>query len=104
MREGVFWTNLSQREIVRRMEVKGMKVSTFVVKQLLKKHSFGKRKIKKQTTMKNVTERNKQFKKITQLKKKYQRQRNPVISVDTKKKEFLGICSIEKGRFTLKKR
>lgn len=100
MREGVYWTNLSQREIARRIEEKGMKVSTFVVKQLLKKHSFGKRKIKKQTTMKNVAERNKQFKKIAQLKKRYQRQRNPVISVDTKKKEFLGMFYREGKLYT----
>ena len=100
MREGVYWTNLSQREIARRMEEKGVKVSTFVVKQLLKAHSFGQRKIKKQTTMKNVAERDKQFKKITQLKKKYQRHRNPVISVDTKKKEFLGIFYREGKLYT----
>ncbi len=100
MREGVYWTNLSQREIAKRMEGKGVKVSTFVVKQLLKEHSFGQRKIKKQTTMKNVVERNKQFKKIAQLKKKYQRQRNPVVSVDTKKKEFLGIFYREGKLYT----
>ncbi len=100
MREGVYWTNLSQREIARRMEEKGVKVSTFVVKQLLKAHSFGQRKIKKQTTMKNVAERNKQFKKITHLKKKYQKQGNPVISVDTKKKEFLGIFYREGKLYT----
>ena len=100
MCEGTLWTNLSQREIARRMKAKGLKVSTFVVKQLLKRHSFGQRKIKKQTTMKNVAERNKQFKKITQLKKKYQRQRNPVISVDTKKKEFLGMFYREGKLYT----
>ena len=50
--------------------------------------------------MKKVTERNKQFKKIAQLKKKYQRQRNPVVSVDTKKKEFLDIFYREGKLYT----
>ena len=100
MHEGVLWTNLSQREIARRMLTKGLKVSTFMIKQLLEKHSFGQRKIKKQTTMKNVAERNKQFKKIAKLKKRYQRRGNPVISVDTKKKEFLGIFYREGKLYT----
>ena len=77
MHEGVLWTNLSQREIARRMLTKGLKVSTFMIKQLLEKHSFGQRKIKKQTTMKNVAERNKQFKKIAKLKTKISKTGEP---------------------------
>ena len=90
MHEGVYWTNFSQREIAKLMQACGHKISTFVVKQLLKKHSFGQRKVQKRTTMKRVANRNQQFEKIAELKESYKLKGNPVISMDTKKKEHLG--------------
>ena len=71
MHEGVYWTNFSQREIAKLMQACGHKISTFVVKQLLKKHSFGQRKVQKRTTMKRVANRNQQFEKIAELKESY---------------------------------
>lgn len=40
--------------------------------------------------MKNVADRNEQFENIARLKAEYHHSNNPVISIDTKKKEFLG--------------
>lgn len=57
---------------------------------LLKKHGYVKRKAKKVRSTGTFKERDRQFKKIARLRSRYQREGNPVISVDTKKKEKLG--------------
>ena len=41
-------------------------------------------------TMKEVAHRNEQFDRIAQLKASYQAAGNPVVSMDTKKKEHIG--------------
>ena len=40
MREGVLWTNLSRREISRRLPAMGTPASCYVVRKLLKKHGL----------------------------------------------------------------
>ena len=69
---------------------KGFRVSRNVVRQLLKKHGYVKRKAEKNQRTGEFKERDRQFKKITRLKAKYDRADNPVISIDCKKKEKLG--------------
>ncbi len=92
MQEGVLWTNLSARIIAQKLEDKhGIRVSSFVIRKLLKTHRFGRRKAQKKETMKTVEHRNEQFENIAGLKSEYQRAGNPVISMDTKKKESIGI-------------
>ena len=52
MKEGSLWTDLSYERIAEEMAEKhGIKVSTKVIRQLIKKHKFGKRKLQKKTTM-----------------------------------------------------
>src|SRR3989338_1934080 len=90
MAENVLWTNLTQKDISEKMKTNGINVSVTVVKQLLKKHGYVKRKAQKKKTMKIHPDRNQQFEIIAKLKKKYLNSVNPVISIDTKKKEFIG--------------
>ena len=90
MREQVKWTNLTQQEIADLLAEKGTPVSVTVVKQLLKKHKFVKRKAKKSRAMGQSANRNAQFENIARLKQEYEADGNPVVSIDTKKKEFLG--------------
>lgn len=91
MREGILWTNLTHEEIVERLAEKhSIRVSTKVIRQLLKKHNYRRRKAQKKQTMKQVSYRNEQFENIARLKAEYQAAGNPVISIDTKKKEYLG--------------
>ena len=45
MRQGVLWTNLSRREISRRLAEMGTPASRHVVRKLLKKHGLGQRKV-----------------------------------------------------------
>lgn len=48
MQEGVLWTNLTPKEIAHKLEEQhGFKVSKTVVRQLLKKHHFSRRKAQK---------------------------------------------------------
>lgn len=91
MKEDVLWTNLSRAKIAELLHQKyEIKVSTTVIKQLLKKHNFRRRKAQKRRTMKQVALRNEQFENIARLKAEYEAAGNPVISMDTKKKEHLG--------------
>lgn len=86
MDKEIKWTNLSLKEISKAFESKGMNISPHVVKQLLKKHGFVKRKMQKSVTMKDCKGRNEQFEKINKLKEEYSNSENPVISIDAKKR------------------
>ena len=91
MDETVRWTNLSLEEIVTALwEDHDIQVSPTVVRQLLKKHGYRRRKAQKKRTMKQAAHRNEQFEKIARLKAEYEAVGNPMISLDTKKKEDLG--------------
>lgn len=90
MQEGVRWTNLTVKEIVGRLAAAGTPVSRTVVKYLLRKHHYVKRKARKATAMGHHPDRNAQFEHIVQLKQTYRESENPIVSMDTKKKELLG--------------
>ena len=90
MREGVLWTNLSRCEISRRLREKGTPASRYTVRKLLKKHGLGQRKARKKKSLGAHPDRNAQFENIARLKEQYLAAGDPVISIDTKKKELLG--------------
>lgn len=86
MDESVKWTNLTRPQIVELLEKEGFKISVTVVDQLLEKHKFRKRKPFKSVAGGNNKFRDAQFKNIDRLRKEYEKQGNPVISMDVKKK------------------
>ena len=88
MDEKIRWTNLSQKQIAEKMQEQGICISVTVVKKLLKKHGFTKRKALKKKPIGTTKHRNEQFENIVRLKEKYKEDGNPIISVDTKKKSF----------------
>jgi Rhodopirellula transposase DDE domain len=91
MRADVKWTNLSRRQIAKKLTELGTPVSRDVVSQLLRKHRYRRRKaLKKKTMGPRHRDRNAQFENIARLKKQYLKAGWPVISIDTKKKELLG--------------
>jgi len=90
MNEKVIWTDLTHGEIAEKMQDSGITISGKVVKQLLKKHGYVKRKAQKTLSIGSFEQRNEQFENIAKLRKRYEEVGNPIISVDTKKKEFLG--------------
>ncbi len=84
--ERIKWTNLTRREIVARLKERGISVSATVVKQLLHKHDYRRRKAQKRQATGEASHRDEQFLRITKLKAEYLASPNPVISMDTKKK------------------
>jgi len=90
MKGDMKWTHLSFREIIEAMNTEGLHISKPIVKQLLKKHGYVKRKAQKNIALGVSENRNEQFEKIATLKKKYEKSGNPVVSIDTKKKELIG--------------
>ena len=90
MRAEVKWTNLSRRQISKRLAEFGTPVSKNIVARLLWNEGFRRRKPQKKRTMGEHADRNAQFVKIAELKEQYMQAGEPVISMDTKKKELLG--------------
>ena len=90
MRKGVLWTNLSLRELSRRLIAMGTAASRRTIRRLLKQLELGRRTARKKKTMGHHPDRNAQFENIARLRKEYQAAGDPVISIDTKKKEMLG--------------
>jgi len=91
MDEKVRWTNLSLGEIVQALRKDhDIQVSKHVVRKLLKKHDYRRRKAQKKRAMKEVAHRNEQFENIARLIDEYEAAGNPILSMDTKKKEYLG--------------
>ncbi len=88
MRPGVKWTNLSRRQIARRLKELGTAAGKDVVSQMLWAHGYRRRRAKKQKTMGHRhPDRNAQFENISRIKKEFLDAGLPAISVDTKQKE-----------------
>ena len=90
MREDLRWTNLTKTEIARRLAQTSTPVSVNIVSQLLDDADFHRRKLRKTLAMGSVPRRNDQFERIAQLVDQYETSSNPILSMDTKKKEPLG--------------
>ena len=90
MNEEIKWTNLTLKQLIEKLNFEDIFVGRSIVKQLLKKHNFVKRKAQKKESIGSCKNRNEQFEKIAMLKELYASKGNPVVSVDTKKKEFIG--------------
>jgi Rhodopirellula transposase DDE domain len=70
--------------------VAGVPISRYVACQLLKKHQFVRCQAQKKKSFKQHPDRNPQFENITKIKAEYLKNGQPVISMDTKKKEMIG--------------
>jgi hypothetical protein len=91
MDEKVRWTNLKPWQIAQLLGKEyEIQVSLNVIRQLLNKHDYRRRKAQKRLTKQHVLHRNEQFENIIRLKEAYEAAHNPVISMDGKKKEYLG--------------
>ena len=91
MDDKVRWTDLTLGQIAQLLHADhSIQVSKSVVRKLLHKHHYRRRKAQKRQTMKAVKHRNEQFENIQRLKDEYAAAGNPIVSMDTKKKELLG--------------
>ena len=83
---------------------KGFTVSRNIVRKLLNKHGYVKRKMVKSKPTGEFKERDRQFRKITRLRAKHERAGNPVVSVDTKRKRDWAISTVTGRFFALRRR
>jgi DDE family transposase len=90
MHEGVQWTNLRRPEIAARLSEEGFPVSVTVVDRLLEEFQMGYRTPQKIRTMTDHPDRNKQFEHIDELKRIWLESGEPILSMDTKRREMLG--------------
>lgn len=90
MNDEIRWTYLTHQEIVDKLKEKEVYVSQPTVADLLKLHGFKKRKMSQCKTIKEVKNRDEQFINIDRLRNGYIQAGEPVVSVDSKKKEPLG--------------
>jgi len=90
MNEQVKWTNLTRYEIAEELSAEWHPVSVTVIDQLLRKHDYRKRKAQKTIAGGTTENRDEQFQNIQRLIGEYHAAGNPVLSMDTKKKEHLG--------------
>lgn len=102
MREEVLWTNLTLTEIAEHLASCGTPVSVTVVTQLLDQHGYVKRQAKKQEPLGNNPHRDQQFQIIEQYRLRYEDSPDPIVSMDTKKKELIGNFYRDGRLYTLK--
>jgi len=96
MDDYVLWTNPVQQEISDLLfEEYGIRVSRTVISKLLKKHNCKRRKAQKRQTLKEAENRNEQFENILNIKSEYEKKNQPVISIDTKKKNIQEIFTVK---------
>jgi Rhodopirellula transposase DDE domain len=86
MDERVKWSNLSRDKLADELANKGFAVSVTVVDQLLEKHNFHRRQAFKNEAGKQVEQRDEQFQNIEKLVETARENKNPVMSMDVKKK------------------
>ena len=84
------WLNCRLCDIRQLLEQRGHRVSKPVISRILRAHHYSLRANLKQQAGKQHPERDKQFVYIRSQRATHQEQSQPVISVDTKKKELVG--------------
>ena len=90
MRQEVRWTDLTYEQIADHLAEAGTAVSVPVVKKLLGNHDYVTRKAQKSEAMGGHVDRDQQFENIARLKREYLASDDPIVSMDTKKKELIG--------------
>jgi len=90
MQDHVIWTDLTQEQIAKELAQLGTPISPATVQNLLDECEFSKRKAQRRQSMGLTPQRNEQFERIAELKAEYLDSSNPILSMDTKKKELLG--------------
>ncbi|MDR2755757.1 MAG: ISAzo13 family transposase, partial [Planctomycetaceae bacterium] len=91
------WTCKSLRHLARELKVLGHQVGITTIRKLLKQQGCSLQANRKTREGTNHPDRNEQFEYINKQVTKHIKTKQPVISVDTKKKENLGNFS-NKGR------
>jgi DDE family transposase len=90
MQDELIWTDLTATDIAERLSACGPPVSVHIVEQLLDAFGYHRRQAQKSCPMGVNPDRDAQFRNIARLTQEYADSPNPVLSIDTKKRELLG--------------
>jgi Rhodopirellula transposase. len=88
--ENVIWVSMSVPMIAKEMSRRGCDASEYIVRQILDSLGFRRRSFTKDLPMKDVKDRDAQFRNIADIREKAAEINLPIISIDTKKKELIG--------------
>jgi len=85
------WTRKSTRSLAKALRRLGYRIGAGSVGRLLKAKKYSLRTNRKRLARTHEPERDRQFRHIARQRRRFQRQGNPAISIDTKKKELVGL-------------
>jgi len=88
---GIKWTRRTGEKVSRQLRRVGIWVSAGTVRRLLKKVDFHLHVNRKTISSTRSPERDRQFKCIRRARSRFEQKRLPVISVDSKKREMIGL-------------
>ena len=87
---GLRWTKRTTRKIAEELNRVGIKVSARTVAHLLKEMGFSLRVNRKSIASASSKDRNEQFEYIASLREEFAKSGDPIVSIDSKKKELIG--------------
>jgi Rhodopirellula transposase DDE domain len=87
---GVLWVRRSLAKLQRALARRGFHVGILVVRRLLREQHIHARSNVKHLTPREHPSRDRQFRYITTMRRQFEAAGDPIISVDTKKKELIG--------------
>lgn len=87
---GVLWVRRSLAKLQKALARRGFRVGIRAVRRLLRAHNIHARSNVKHLTPREHPSRDRQFRYITRMRRQFDATGDPVISVDTKKKELIG--------------
>lgn len=90
MRHHLVWTDLTPREIADSLHQQNLSVGPRIVRRILDTLGFARRQMAKVLPGGETSNRDPQFRHLAHLIQDFQQAGNPILSIDTKKKEFLG--------------
>jgi hypothetical protein len=88
---GLRWTRKSTRKLAKALRRLGFSIGATTVARLLKAQKYSLRTNRKRLARTHEPERDRQFRYIARQRRRFQKHGNPAISIDTKKKEQVGL-------------
>jgi hypothetical protein len=85
------WTHKSTRQLAATLRARGIRISANTVGRLLKALGYSLRTNRKRLARVHEPDRDRQFRYIARQRRRFQKRGNPAISIDTKKKEWVGL-------------
>jgi Rhodopirellula transposase DDE domain len=90
MRQDVVWTDLTPQEIAKSLQEQAVYAGPRIVRRILDRLGLARRQMLKVLPGGDSPHRDEQFRHLAQLIQEFLEVGNPVLSIDTKKKEYLG--------------